>query len=137
MSRQLFIHHYLPALYFSILVLAVLFDVVTAGLRPKFRLMAALALVSIAFASYSTYAPLAYASPWTQRACERSRLLKTWDFNCREFPQHRSDYANFGPGIHTAPGLMPNLGVPAPAATHTQIEQAPAAQAVRHSSEFI
>lgn len=101
MHRQLFIHHYLPALYFSILLFAVLFDVLTSGLRPKYRFIAALVMILIAFTSYTTYAPITYATPWTRKSCERARLLKTWDLNCKDFPETYSEYKQFGPGIHS------------------------------------
>lgn len=103
MHRQLFLHHYLPALYFSILLLSVLFDALTSGLRPRYRLLAALAMVSVAFLSYATYAPVAYATPWTKQACERARLSKTWDLNCHEFPDNVGMYSQYGPAIHTVP----------------------------------
>jgi dolichyl-phosphate-mannose-protein mannosyltransferase len=84
MSRQLFIHHYLPALYFAVLLLALLFDLLTAGLRPRFRLAAATALLLVVVWGYSEFSALTYAGEWTSRSCERARWLKTWDFNCRD-----------------------------------------------------
>ncbi|UZJ55999.1 hypothetical protein CBS101457_005319 [Exobasidium rhododendri] len=100
MHRQLFIHHYLPALYFSILLFAVLFDVLTSGLRPKYRFVAALCMIAIAFSSYSAYAPITYATPWTNKSCERARLLKTWDLNCKDFPDTIQQYKGYGPAIY-------------------------------------
>lgn len=108
MHRQLFLHHYLPALYFSILLLSVLFDALTSGLRPRFRLLAALAMVSVAFISYATYAPITYATPWTKQACERARLSKTWDLNCQDFPDNVRMYSQYGPAIHTVPHSVLN-----------------------------
>ncbi|CEH17793.1 glycosyltransferase family 39 protein [Ceraceosorus bombacis] len=103
MSRQLFIHHYLPALYFSILLVAAVFDVLTSSLRPRFRLQVAAVFIALTIFVFSVYAPITYAGEWTGRACERSRLQKTWDFNCREFPDSVAKYADFGPAVHTIP----------------------------------
>lgn len=108
MHRQLFLHHYLPALYFSILLLSVLFDALTSGLRPRYRLFAALAMISVAFLSYATYAPITYATPWTKQACERARLSKTWDLNCHDFPENVGMYSQYGPAIHTVPHSVLN-----------------------------
>lgn len=105
MNRQLFIHHYLPALYFSILLMSVIFDFITSTLRPRFRLGAALVVILISILSFSRFAPLAYAGDWTVSECESARWLKTWDFDCRSFPQDRKDYIekHFPPAIHTVP----------------------------------
>lgn len=101
MSRQLFLHHYLPALYFAVLLLALLFDLLTAGLRPRFRLGAAAAVTMVVLLTYLKFSPLVYASPWTGDSCERARWLKTWDFNCREFLQSTSDYTTLPSAVHT------------------------------------
>lgn len=107
MSRQLFIHHYLPSLYFSILLLALLFDLVTSALRPRFRLAAATAAVLMALLVYLEFSPLTYAGPWTLQRCERARWLKSWDFNCREFPTSLADYKTLPPGVHKAGTTTP------------------------------
>ncbi|CAO1636281.1 unnamed protein product [Jaminaea pallidilutea] len=103
MSRQLFIHHYLPALYFAILLMALLFDLLTAGLRPRFRLAAASAVIMVALLAYVEFSPLTYANPWSLKSCERARWIKTWDFNCRDFPMNVNDFATLPPAIHTLP----------------------------------
>lgn len=48
MGRQLFIHHYFPALYFAILLSCAVFDMVTSTLRPRVRLQIAAVLAIIA-----------------------------------------------------------------------------------------
>lgn len=132
MHRQLFLHHYLPALYFSILLLAVLFDVLTSGLRPKYRFVAAMVMVAVAFLSYTTYTPITYATPWTKQACERSRLLKSWDFNCRDYPTYLNTYVNFPPGINLA---SPSLETPSRPANASADAQGMVAQAVSERKE--
>lgn len=125
MSRQLFIHHYLPALYFAVLMLALLFDLLTAGLRPRYRLAAASAMVLVTVLTFSEFSPITYAQPWTLRSCERARWMKPWDFNCREFPSSLSDYRTLPPGVHSISATSPvaagvnatqnlNLGAPQP-----------------------
>lgn len=95
MHRQLFIHHYLPALYFSILLLAIMFDLVTSPLRPQARLGVAGAYIFLVLIAFNTYSPLIYGSTWTKSACERSKFFKTWDYDCNQFPVSKSEYGAF------------------------------------------
>lgn len=92
MSRQLFLHHYLPALYFAILLLSAVFDVATNALKPRYRLGVALSLVTLVILAWSHWSPLIYAGQWTKAQCESSKLLKTWDFSCGDFPDKVSEY---------------------------------------------
>jgi dolichyl-phosphate-mannose-protein mannosyltransferase len=81
MSRQLFLHHYLPALYFAVLLLCAVFDLATSTFRPKVRLQIAAILAVIAIWNFARFSPLAYGSPWTISKCENAMWLKTWDFS--------------------------------------------------------
>jgi dolichyl-phosphate-mannose-protein mannosyltransferase len=81
MSRQLFLHHYFPALYFAILLSCVLFDLGTSNLRSRTRLQIAAVLVILAILNYQYLSPLTYGSPWTRSKCENAKWLKTWDFS--------------------------------------------------------
>ncbi|KAF9027092.1 glycosyltransferase family 39 protein [Hymenopellis radicata] len=92
MARQLFLHHYFPALYFAILLLSGVFDLVTSTLRPRVRLQIAAVLAVIAIWNFVHFSPLAYGSPWTKAECNRSKWLKTWDFSCNDF---LSDYSHY------------------------------------------
>lgn len=85
MARQLFLHHYFPALYFAILLSCSAFDLVTSTLRPRVRLQIAAVIAIIAIWNFVHFSPLAYGSPWTKSACNRSKWLKTWDFSCNDF----------------------------------------------------
>ena len=80
MSRQLFLHHYFPALYFAILLSCVLFDLGTSMLRSRTRLQVAAVLVILAIWNYQHLSPLTYGSPWTRAKCQNAKWLKTWDF---------------------------------------------------------
>lgn len=80
MSRQLFLHHYFPALYFAILLSCAVFDFATSTLKPKIRLQIAAVLAIIAVWNFSKFSPLAYGNPWTKTQCKNARWVKTWDF---------------------------------------------------------
>ena len=92
MARQLFLHHYFPALYFAVMALAQIYDHVTtrfAGFgikeRPSIgRGGIALFLAATIFV-FNMYAPLSYGNPWTQGACKKVKLLDTWDWDCNNF----------------------------------------------------
>ncbi|KAL5488421.1 PMT1 [Sanghuangporus weigelae] len=111
MARQLFLHHYFPALWFSILLCCSVFDLVTSSLRPRVRLYIAAGMLLLAIWSFSYFSPLAYGGPWTRGACENARWLKTWDFACNEFPVDLSAYDGIGVGNAAIP--MTSAAVPA------------------------
>lgn len=93
MQRQLFLHHYFPALYFSILAFSQLLDF-SAYIIPR-RVLAVLAsaLVAISIVVFYQYAPISYGLKWTESACERARLVSTWDFDCNQYPASLADYS--------------------------------------------
>ncbi len=85
MGRQLFLHHYFPALYFAILLFSGVFDLLTSTLRPRVRMQIALVLVILAVWNFQHLSPLAYGNPWTKSKCEKAKWLKTWDFSWHVF----------------------------------------------------
>ncbi|KAG0151050.1 hypothetical protein CROQUDRAFT_651569 [Cronartium quercuum f. sp. fusiforme G11] len=97
MNRQLFLHHYFPALYYAILLTSSIFDLATAKSRTKTRLKALSLIVLVAVWSWWVFAPITYAGLWTRTECERARWLRTWDFSCHEFFESRQQYY---PGGH-------------------------------------
>ncbi|SPO31697.1 related to dolichyl-phosphate-mannose-protein mannosyltransferase [Ustilago trichophora] len=101
MNRQLFLHHYLPALYFSILILAVVFDFATSTLRPRFRLGVGLVITVMVIAGFVRYTPITYGGEWTLQGCQKARWRKGWDFNCAEFPRDLVEFKNFPPAVQT------------------------------------
>ncbi|KAN0062344.1 Dolichyl-phosphate-mannose--protein mannosyltransferase 1 [Thecaphora frezii] len=101
MHRQLFLHHYLPALYFSILMAAVVFDFGTSTLRPRFRLVALGIVFVVVLGGFLKFTPITYASEWTLRGCEDARWVKAWDFNCRDFPDDVAKFKDFPPAIRS------------------------------------
>lgn len=114
MGRQLFLHHYFPALYFALLLLATAFDLATSKLRPRVRLSVAMTLVGGAVIAWWYLAPLAYAGVWTRGQCERAkRLGRSWDFSCADFHEKVSAERE-GPGWWKAPrdARLTGLGTP-------------------------
>ncbi|KAG1888589.1 glycosyltransferase family 39 protein [Suillus subluteus] len=93
MGRQLFLHHYFPALYFAILLNCAVFDLATSTLRPKIRLQIAAVLMVIAVITYSKFSSLTYGDPWTKKKCTNAQWVKTWDFACNEFLDEYSQYS--------------------------------------------
>ena len=92
MQRQLFLHHYFPALYFAILTLCQIYDFVAnriggIGLkeRPIIGRGGVTIFLCVSIVAFMLYAPLAYGNPWTQDACKRVKLFDTWDWDCNTF----------------------------------------------------
>ncbi|KAF2970510.1 hypothetical protein GQX73_g3051 [Xylaria multiplex] len=100
MGRQLFLHHYFPALFFAVLALCQIYDFLTArfpipGIREnqivnKVGVVALLALSAIVFA---LYAPLSYGNAWTKSECQRVKLFDTWDWDCNTFLESYDAYS--------------------------------------------
>ncbi|WFD35271.1 dolichyl-phosphate-mannose--protein mannosyltransferase [Malassezia cuniculi] len=100
MKRQLFLHHYLPSLYFSVLVLATLFDYGTNRLRPRLRAYVGLGVIALAFLYFLRYSPLTYALPWSNSQCGNAILRSSWDFNCIENPLDINEYKKYPPAVY-------------------------------------
>ncbi|KAF2400471.1 dolichyl-phosphate-mannose-protein mannosyltransferas-like protein 1 [Trichodelitschia bisporula] len=117
MARQLFLHHYFPALYFAIIALCQTFDFVFSrfglGLRerPAIGQAAAVIFLSVAIFAYTLYAPLAYGNAWTQAECKKVKLLPNWDWDCHNFYQSYDQYAHETTG---GGSVVPTSAAPAP-----------------------
>lgn len=92
MQRQLFLHHYFPALYFGIIALSQLFDFLTVrfpGVRSKDAAVvnkaATMLFLVASIAAFSLLAPLAYGNSWTKAECKQVKLFNTWDWDCNLF----------------------------------------------------
>lgn len=92
MARQLFLHHYLPALYFAILVFCQEFDFVTSRFksfgfssRPAIGKALVAGFLTLSIVVFALFSPLVYGNPWTQDACRQVKLLSGWDFDCNAF----------------------------------------------------
>ncbi|KAI8377587.1 glycosyltransferase family 39 protein [Radiomyces spectabilis] len=82
MGRQLFLHHYMPALYFNILLFGVIFDAVTVRLVSRKRMIAAMLVTVSVILVYRRFIPITYGDPWTKTSCETAKWRSTWDFDC-------------------------------------------------------
>lgn len=91
MGRQLFLHHYFPALYFSILSCAGLFDLLTSTMSPRRRIQIAAVVMAIAIWTFAHFSPIVYGNPWTKKHCNDAKWLKTWDFSCNDYHEDVSD----------------------------------------------
>lgn len=91
MGRQLFLHHYLPALYFSILLFAAMMDVFifnNFAIRvPRWLKVAAfLAALALTMVAFVALAPLTYGTPMSKKWCQAiKRLGKDWSFDCNRY----------------------------------------------------
>jgi dolichyl-phosphate-mannose-protein mannosyltransferase len=102
MARQLFLHHYLPALYFAILALCQMYDFVSYrfsgfGLKqyPAVSQAAAVGFLAIAITVFTVYSPLAYGNAWTKDHCNTAKLFSTWDWDCNNFLDSVSTIIDF------------------------------------------
>ncbi|KAJ9109787.1 hypothetical protein QFC20_003203 [Naganishia adeliensis] len=92
MQRQLFLHHYFPALYFAILCSCAVFDLFTRNLRQTRRIQIAAVYMIFVLYCFRKFSPLAYAGEWSKKECINAKYLPHWDFNCDGFPDSRDAY---------------------------------------------
>jgi dolichyl-phosphate-mannose-protein mannosyltransferase len=81
MQRQLFLHHYFPALYFAILCSCAVFDLFTRNLRQTRRIQIAAVYMIFVLYCFRKFSPLAYAGEWSKKECINAKYLPHWDFN--------------------------------------------------------
>lgn len=121
MERQLFLHHYFPSLYFSILAFSQLFDFVTLKLPRQASIGLAFLLVLTSAGVFYVYSPLAYGLDWTKDRCERTKVVGTWDFDCNQFPKSLSEYS--ASIIDNTKPVPTETSIPAIPATAKPVEQ--------------
>lgn len=96
MQRQLFLHHYFPALIFAIMAFCQTYDFATARIIPGVRenpivnKAGVVALLGISAVVFALYSPLAYGNAWTRGECNRVKLFGTWDWDCNTFLENVS-----------------------------------------------
>ncbi|KAI1212788.1 glycosyltransferase family 39 protein [Annulohypoxylon truncatum] len=100
MQRQLFLHHYFPALIFAIMAFCQTYDFATAripipGVRenPVVNKAGVVALLGISAVVFALYSPLAYGNAWTKGECNRVKLFGTWDWDCNTFLENYDAYS--------------------------------------------
>jgi dolichyl-phosphate-mannose-protein mannosyltransferase len=82
MARQLFLHHYMPALYFGILAFGAVFDLLTKNFHPTKKLLVTTVVMTIVFAVFMVYSPITYGTSWSREECLRSKVMDKWDYSC-------------------------------------------------------
>ncbi|KAI6636763.1 hypothetical protein MCOR14_005107 [Pyricularia oryzae] len=99
MQRQLFLHHYFPALYFAIMAWCQVMDFSLSRFRgfgirenPIIVRAAAVGFLAISIVAFLLLSPLAYGNTWTRPECQRVKLLSGWDFDCNAFPDTYEAY---------------------------------------------
>ncbi|KAF8945614.1 hypothetical protein BGZ47_002327 [Haplosporangium gracile] len=85
LGSQLYLHNYLPALYFSILLLISRIDRTWQSWSSrKLRYTTGLLLIVFVILSWYSLSPLAYGTDFSSRkACEQARSFGGWEFVCR------------------------------------------------------
>lgn len=114
MQRQLFLHHYFPALTFAVIALCQIFDFLTArvaalGIRENsiINKTTTTSFLVLSAAVFMIYAPLAYGNTWTKSECKRVKLFDSWDFDCNTFYNDYSQYNTIG-GVPAASATSKN-----------------------------
>jgi dolichyl-phosphate-mannose-protein mannosyltransferase len=101
MGRQLFLHHYMPALYFGILGFAAVFDLLTKNLRPTNKYLATTVFIAVIVGVFMIYAPITYGTTWTRDDCLRSKVMDKWDYSCDTY----LDRNPLKPSVTEAPSI--------------------------------
>ncbi|KAG0358246.1 hypothetical protein BGZ54_010508 [Gamsiella multidivaricata] len=84
MSRQVYLHHYLPALYFSILLLVSRLDRAWQRWPARLRYLTGIGIMAAVILSWYSFAPLVYGTDFRSRAqCEKLKALGGWEFTCQ------------------------------------------------------
>ncbi|PVZ98174.1 hypothetical protein BB558_005812 [Smittium angustum] len=84
-GRELFLHHYFAALWFSMMVFVCLVAKLVNNVS-KNKVMVQLAVYStlslLIIHSYFTYFPITYGTQFTKKQCEKMKWRKNWDIDC-------------------------------------------------------
>ncbi|CAK7201394.1 Dolichyl-phosphate-mannose--protein mannosyltransferase 1 [Sporothrix eucalyptigena] len=128
MERQLFLHHYFPALYFAVIAFCQVYDFTTARFgvfriknNPLLGKAGAMTILAISAVVFTLFAPLAYGNTWTKAECKRVQLFGTWDWDCNTFLDSYADYDKLNT---QSPAAVPTTAAAAPPVVQ---EQAPVA----------
>ncbi|KAK1730146.1 hypothetical protein CaCOL14_007957 [Colletotrichum acutatum] len=144
MDRQLFLHHYFPALYFAVMAFCSIFDFATArvslaGIRknPAINRVSAVAFLALTIVAFVLFSPLAYGNAWTKSECSRLKIVGTWDFDCNNFFDDYSQYTELLTRTSAAVGATPTpIKSEAPAApVGGQVGQIPIGEAQKEQAE--
>ncbi|KAF2757331.1 dolichyl-phosphate-mannose-protein mannosyltransferase [Pseudovirgaria hyperparasitica] len=139
MQRQLFLHHYLPALYFAVIALCQTLDFFGhrfSGLglktRPAIGQAGMIAFLALSIVVFTLYSPLAYGNPWTKSQCNKVKLFTTWDWDCNNFYDNYDSYAK---EITSSVATVPSSAAPViPVANNQQQAQQPIVEKAKDDS---
>ena len=82
MKRQLFLHHYLPAAYISMLVAGALFEFFFGRLPRKIRIGVLLLALAALYWSHRQFLPFVQGLEMTGEHCQSLKWRLSWDFDC-------------------------------------------------------
>ncbi|EPB91381.1 hypothetical protein HMPREF1544_01702 [Mucor circinelloides 1006PhL] len=82
-GRQLFLHHYMPALYMATLLLGVFFEMLTRKMSTKVRWFLVLMITVAVIYVYRIFLPITYGEPWSTKQCLEATWRPTWDMSCQ------------------------------------------------------
>ncbi|KAI8375262.1 Dolichyl-phosphate-mannose-protein mannosyltransferase-domain-containing protein [Choanephora cucurbitarum] len=85
MDRQLSPHHYMAALYFAVLTMGAVFDLLFKRMPCIIRTVLLFALVSSVIYYYCLLFPITYGTEWTVEECQNATLVSSWDLNCQNY----------------------------------------------------
>ncbi|KAK7917647.1 hypothetical protein PG985_011255 [Apiospora marii] len=136
MQRQLFLHHYFPALYFAVMAFCQIYDFATARLpvpgvreNPIINKAGAVAMLALSAVVFALLSPLAYGNAWTKNECNRVKLFGTWDWDCNTFLDSYDAYDQLAQArVNTAQTSQPVVENQAPPPPVQQQQQPPAQQ---------
>lgn len=86
LNRQLFLYHYLVALYFGILATALLAEYLI-GKRPILGYFLIMLSAALTFRCFYQFLPLVYGLPWSRQDCISSTWFDSWQFDCGVYNQ--------------------------------------------------
>lgn len=81
MGRQLFIHHYLPCVYITILLFTVSLETIFKNIKHGNWIVPLLVSI-LSIISFYIYSPFTYGTFMTTKHCKSMRLRSTWDWDC-------------------------------------------------------
>lgn len=84
MERQMFAHHYLPALYFTILTVTYFIEYQMSRRKAVGYLLMA-GILGLTLFCYYQYSPLILGTEWTKASCRNAKWFDTWDFDCMAY----------------------------------------------------
>lgn len=82
LHRQLFLYHYFPALYFSILMFGFSVDLVFSRSSKSVKWVLSLGLALSIVACFVLWSPWTYGLTVTTKYCESLKLRSQWDWMC-------------------------------------------------------